>query len=224
MPNPNADNVRPLVLAFRSLSYIEDADRRRGKPGGNESRQVEGRLVFVNGVIGVVKTVFHGPWPPVRSIVSIARGKLEPGLYLGCMGSLAHRKRGCAVRYLNPQAKKNMMHQDAAGFAKRDDYFLKSPVMKKKIAIVSLAASVLLVSMLAGCDTRNQGEEVRSVDWYESHDTERAAKLTECMANPGTLDGTPNCVNASRAENSAKAGAKWGTESEGVRTTPPITN
>lgn len=107
---------------------------------------------------------------------------------------------------------------------KRDDYFLKSPVMKKKTAIVSLAASALLVSMLAGCETRNKGEEVRSIDWYESHNTERAEKLAECMANPGTLDGTPNCVNASRAENNVKAGTKWGTESEGVRTTPPITN
>lgn len=78
--------------------------------------------------------------------------------------------------------------------------------------------------MLAGCETRNTGEEVRSVDWYESNDTERAAKLTECMANPGTLDATSNCVNASRAENNVKAEAKWGTGSEGVRTTPPITN
>ena len=96
--------------------------------------------------------------------------------------------------------------------------------MKRNAAIVSLAASVLLVSMLTGCETRNKGEEVRSADWYEANATERAAKLTECMANPSTLDGTPNCVNASRAENSVKAGAKWGTESEGVRTTPPITN
>ena len=103
-------------------------------------------------------------------------------------------------------------------------YFLESSVMKKKTAIVSLAASALLVSMLASCETRNKGEEVRSVDWYEANSTERTQKLAECMANPGTLDGTPNCVNASRAENNVKAGAKWGTESEGVRTMPPITN
>lgn len=100
--------------------------------------------------------------------------------------------------------------------------FLKSSVMKNKTAFVSFAASAFLVSMLAGCETRNKGEEVRPVEWYESNDTERAAKLTECMANPGMLDGTPNCINASRAENNVKAGAKWGTGSEGVRTTPPL--
>ena len=93
--------------------------------------------------------------------------------------------------------------------------------MKRNAAIVSLAASVLLVSMLTGCETRNKGEEVRSTDWYEANATERAEKLAECAASPATLDGTPNCVNASRAESNVKAGTKWGTESEGVRTTPP---
>lgn len=94
--------------------------------------------------------------------------------------------------------------------------------MKRKAVLVSMAGSIILVAMLAGCKGRNIGEEVRPVDWYESHPAERAEKLAECLADPATLDGTPNCVNASRAENNVKAGTKWGTESEGVRTPPPI--
>ena len=90
--------------------------------------------------------------------------------------------------------------------------------MKTNAAIAFAAASALLGSILAGCEDRKMGEEVRNVGWYEANKAERAAKLTECMSNPGKLDATPNCINASRAENNAKAGTKWGTESEGVRT------
>ena len=89
--------------------------------------------------------------------------------------------------------------------------------MKINAGIALAAASALLGSMLTGCEDRKM-EEVRNVDWYEANKAERAAKLTECMSNPGKLDATPNCINASRAENNVKAGTKWGTESEGVRT------
>ena len=94
--------------------------------------------------------------------------------------------------------------------------------MNKKIVIAS--AMGLLFTVLGGCDTRQGHEEVRPVDWYESNATERAAKLEECKSNPGKLDATPNCVNASRAENNVKAAAKWGTEKEGVRTPATVNN
>lgn len=94
--------------------------------------------------------------------------------------------------------------------------------MKTKAGIALTAASVLLGSMLAGCEDRKMEEEVRNVGWYEANKAERAAKLIECMSNPHRLDATPNCINASRAENNVKAGAKWGTESEGVRTPASI--
>jgi hypothetical protein len=94
--------------------------------------------------------------------------------------------------------------------------------MKIKTAIALTAASALLGSMLAGCEDRKMGEEVRSVDWYEANKVERIAKLTECMSHPDKLDATPNCINASHAENNTKAGTKWGTESEGVRTPASI--
>lgn len=94
--------------------------------------------------------------------------------------------------------------------------------MREKTAVVSVGAGALLIAVLAGCETRKAQEDVRSVDWYESHATERAAKLKECMTSPRTLDATPDCVNASRAENNVKAATTWATPDEGVRTEPPI--
>ncbi|SEO56410.1 EexN family lipoprotein [Nitrosovibrio sp. Nv6] len=93
--------------------------------------------------------------------------------------------------------------------------------MKKNVTAVPIAVSVLVISILAGCESRRVDDEVRSVDWYEQHSAERAAKLADCMTNPRTLDATPDCVNASRAENNVKANTEWGTPDEGVRTTPP---
>jgi hypothetical protein len=95
--------------------------------------------------------------------------------------------------------------------------------MNEKTIIVSAAASVLVIA-LSGCESRPAHEEVRPVDWYESNPAERAVKLAECLANPKKLDATPNCVNASRAENNVKAAAKWGTEKEGIRTPATINN
>lgn len=94
--------------------------------------------------------------------------------------------------------------------------------MKKKVTAVSVAAGTLMTLILSGCENRELPGEVRTVDWYEAHDTERAETLAECQTSPRSLDATPDCVNASRAENNVKAATKWGTESEGVRTTPPI--
>ncbi|HEX7234870.1 MAG TPA: EexN family lipoprotein [Nitrosospira sp.] len=88
--------------------------------------------------------------------------------------------------------------------------------------VVAMAATGALAT-LAGCDSRSGRETtVREVDWYERNAAEREAKLAECRANPGLLDGTPDCINASRAANNAKATTKWATEKEGVRTEPAI--
>ena len=93
----------------------------------------------------------------------------------------------------------------------------------KQTLLVIAAAGALLVSTLAGCETREPQEEVRTVDWYVAHEAERTAKLAECRSRPGEhTDATPNCINASRAENEAKGETKWGTEKEGVRTEPPV--
>lgn len=39
-------------------------------------------------------------------------------------------------------------------------------------------------------------EEVKTVNYYKQHISERKAKIEECKNNPGELKGTPNCVNA----------------------------
>ncbi|MBA4143296.1 MAG: EexN family lipoprotein [Nitrosospira sp.] len=90
----------------------------------------------------------------------------------------------------------------------------------EKTLIVPAVATLLLIAMLSGCDTRDVAEEVRTAEWYESHETERAQQLAECRTDP-LLDATPNCINASRAENNAKASTKWATERDDVRTAPP---
>lgn len=94
--------------------------------------------------------------------------------------------------------------------------------MKRQIVIVSAVAGALLGSMLAGCETRKIEEEVRSVDWYQANNAERAEKLTHCTSNPDKYDALPNCINASRAENNVKAGTKWSDGKENVRTEPKV--
>lgn len=58
----------------------------------------------------------------------------------------------------------------------------------------SLIVVMLAVTALAGC------KNTHSVDWYKAHATERLAKLKQCEADPGELQHTPNCVNATKAE------------------------
>jgi hypothetical protein len=94
--------------------------------------------------------------------------------------------------------------------------------MREKTSVILVGAGALLVAMLTACEGREAQDEVRSVEWYESHETERAAKLSDCMNNPRKLDATPDCVNASRAENNAKAATQWATPKEDVRTEPMI--
>jgi hypothetical protein len=95
--------------------------------------------------------------------------------------------------------------------------------MKQNAFIVRAVANVLLIAALAGCEGREPPkEEVRPVDWWLKHESDRAEKLVECQSKPGIIDATPNCVNASRAENEAKAPTEWGTPKDGVRTEPPL--
>lgn len=65
--------------------------------------------------------------------------------------------------------------------------------MKKLYGILLLAALAL-----AGC---NEKEIVQTVDWYKENPLERTAMLEKCKANPGKLATSPNCINATTAEN-----------------------
>ncbi|MEP7371197.1 MAG: EexN family lipoprotein [Nitrosospira sp.] len=93
--------------------------------------------------------------------------------------------------------------------------------MKRQLARISLATAVFVVLGLAGCSDRKVEDEVRSVAWYEANKDERATKLAQCMSNPDN-DATPNCINASRAENNSKAATDWVGGNENVRTPASI--
>lgn|SRR5690242_11176533 len=94
--------------------------------------------------------------------------------------------------------------------------------MNDKTVIISAVLGALLVGFIGSCERSQPPEEVRTVDWYQANAAERAKKLEECKVNSKKLDATPNCINASRAENESKAAAKWGTGKEQVRTEPSI--
>jgi hypothetical protein len=92
--------------------------------------------------------------------------------------------------------------------------------MKNKTVIISAAAGTFLIGLTGGCEKSPRPEETRPVAWWEANAAERTAKLEECTSQPKYIDATPNCKNASLAENSVRAAAKWGTEKDGVRTEP----
>lgn len=74
----------------------------------------------------------------------------------------------------------------------------------KKFTVTLMVAGTL--SVLAGCNKDKSAEvAVQTVDWYKTHEAERAAMLAKCQSNPGELAATPNCVNA----NSAKESITW---------------
>jgi hypothetical protein len=86
--------------------------------------------------------------------------------------------------------------------------------MKKKIII--LAAIAL---GLTGCKEEETPEVVQSVEWYKEHPTERAVQLDQCKSDPGELALTPNCVNASRAQESTT----WTARGGGIKKLAPLT-
>lgn len=70
------------------------------------------------------------------------------------------------------------------------------------IRALSLAA---LVTGLVAC---HRQEQTQTVDWYIKNRQELEATLTACLANPGELAATPNCINAAEAKNKLAWSAK----------------
>ncbi|MEP6606651.1 MAG: EexN family lipoprotein [Nitrosospira sp.] len=93
--------------------------------------------------------------------------------------------------------------------------------MKKQLARISLATGVFVVLGLASCSDRKVEDEVRSVAWYEANKDERAAKLAQCMSSPDN-GATPDCINASRAQNDSEPATHWVEGKEDVRTPASI--
>ena len=65
--------------------------------------------------------------------------------------------------------------------------------MKKLSALLFLAAVTLV-----GCGDK---DPVQTVDWYKENTPERLAMLEKCKANPGELEASANCMNATKAAN-----------------------
>ncbi|MGO3741913.1 EexN family lipoprotein [Kerstersia sp.] len=55
---------------------------------------------------------------------------------------------------------------------------------------------IAALTILSACSS----EKEHDVQYYLDHPTERAAKIEECVNNPGKLDSTVNCVNAKEAQ------------------------
>lgn len=83
---------------------------------------------------------------------------------------------------------------------------------------------LIFLILLIGCGPRDDIEKVRSVKWYETYETERTKKLAECKANLAILDGTPDCVNASLAENNMQDATRWheSSDADQIRVEPQI--
>ena len=97
-----------------------------------------------------------------------------------------------------------------------------------------LLVAVGMLSVIAGCkeektdssaadtpkDSTAQAvqtvETVQTVDWYKAHNAERHSMLTKCHNNPGQLDATPNCINASRAV----ASSVWASRGGAIKVAP----
>lgn len=56
--------------------------------------------------------------------------------------------------------------------------------------------AVLVTFILSFIGYGKENEEVKTVEYYKKHETDRKIKIKECKNNPGELRGTPNCVNA----------------------------
>lgn len=66
-----------------------------------------------------------------------------------------------------------------------------------------LILSCLTTVFLFGCNS----EEIKTVDWYKQHETERNEMIKKCK-NEHSLDGTKNCTNALSAHSSISIGKK----------------
>lgn len=65
--------------------------------------------------------------------------------------------------------------------------------MKKFSIVLAIVATAL-----AGCGENTQ---VQTVDWYKANEAERTAMTAKCKANPGELEASANCMNATKAAN-----------------------
>lgn len=82
---------------------------------------------------------------------------------------------------------------------------------------VSSRSSVLTIlvvcGMLGGC-SREGTPAAHTVHWYLAHPADRATTVERCANDPGTLEDTPDCINAVAATQQADIGS--------LRSLPPL--
>lgn len=72
--------------------------------------------------------------------------------------------------------------------------------MRKKILVFIIGAFAL---GLTAC----KDEEIKTVEWYTDHPTERSERLKMCGDNPAKFEDNPNCINAHQSEVINSAGS-----------------
>lgn len=69
---------------------------------------------------------------------------------------------------------------------------------------------LLVMAVTFGLVACGPKESVQTVDWYKAHDVERKVMVKSCLNNPGELQSTANCINATDAHNTLTWAAKGG--------------
>jgi hypothetical protein len=66
--------------------------------------------------------------------------------------------------------------------------------------LVRAVGVTLVILLIAGCE-KPPPRALFTVNYYKTHENDRAARLKECQSNP-TVAKSPACVNAQQAESS----------------------
>lgn len=77
----------------------------------------------------------------------------------------------------------------------------------------SLLTTLVVCGLLSGC-SRESTPAAYTVHWYLAHPVDRATTVERCANDPGTLENTPDCLNAVAAVQQADIGS--------LRTLPPL--
>ena len=85
--------------------------------------------------------------------------------------------------------------------------------MRDRFLITVVIPVALGSSLLVAC-SRGPAQATHTVEWYLAHNVDRAAMVERCANNPGTLEETPDCVNAFAAAQRADIGS--------LRKLPPL--
>lgn len=90
---------------------------------------------------------------------------------------------------------------------------MRAPSNPNRGLLIAVLLALAAAGGLAGC-TREPPPAQHTVAEYRANPTLRREQFARCANDPGTLQGTPDCVNAREASRLEAVGS--------VRDTPPI--